>query len=400
MSRIGRLGLFAAVVATSVPISAFAIALALAPEPTDFMCFWSGAGLVAGGGDPYDPSTWSAALDGLFPNWLGQPRRPPCPGSYAYPLTTAVATLPLGVLPLRLAAVLWMVLLVGGIAAGILLLARGSGLEPRRTLLFAAITLGSQPAWLTALTSQYGGLDLFALGLLSLPTTAARPARFSLAMVLLLLKPHVAPLVLLERARAAAPRALALAAALIVGLVLVSLLLRPLWPIEWLNELAGHRAGIATTSATIYGFTMWVSGRTELAIAVALFALGAFALGLRGADIRTPGDRVAVALMAGLLVVPYLSSADPIVLAATWCVILRRSGPRSLGVVLALVVAADVVPWALYAMREAVAPPGDVRNALELPVTAALLAIVLRRRSPTFGADARIHPAAPRVLGG
>jgi hypothetical protein len=45
----------------------------------------------------------------------------------------------------------------------------------------------------------------------------------------------------------------------------------------------------------------------------------------------------------------------------------------------ALVVAADVLPWVLYAMREPVAPPGDIRNALELPATAALLAIVLRR---------------------
>jgi hypothetical protein len=153
-SRIGRLALFAAVVVTSVPIAAFSIAVALAPEPTDFMCFWTGAGLVAGGQDPYDPATWSAAVDGLFPNWAGLLRRSPCPGGYAYPLSTAVATLPLGLLPLRVAALIWMVLLVGGIAAGIILLARGSGLGSQRTLLFAAITLGSQPAWLTALTSQ------------------------------------------------------------------------------------------------------------------------------------------------------------------------------------------------------------------------------------------------------
>ena len=380
MSRIGRLALFAAVVATSVPIVVFSVALAVAPQPTDFMCFWTGADLVARGQDPYDPSTWSAAMDGLFQNWLGQLRRPPCPGRYAYPLSTAVATLPLGILPLRVAAIVWMVLLVGGIAAGIVLLARGSGLERRRTLLFAAITLGSQPAWLTALTSQYGGIDLLALGLLALPSTATQPARFSLGMILLLLKPHIAPLVVLERARAAAPRALALGVAIIVGLVLASLLVRPSWPAEWLSELIGHRASIAATTATLYGFTMWVSGRAELAIAVVLLAVGAFALGLRGADIRGSGDRVAVALTAGLIVVPYGSSGDPIVLAAAWCAILRRAGPRSIGLVVALIGVADVVPWVLYAMREPVAPPGDVRNALALPVTAALLAIALRRR--------------------
>ncbi len=379
MSRNTRLALFAAVVATSLPIAGFSIALALAPQPTDLMCFWTGAHLVARGQDPYDLSTWSAAVGGLFPNWLGLLRRPPCPGSYAYPLSTAVATYPLGVLPLGVAAIVWMVLLLGGIAAGIVLLARAARLEPRRTLLFAAITLGSQPAWLTALTSQYGGLDLAALGLLALPRTVAQPGRFSLGMLLLSLKPHIAPFVMLERARAATHRALALGAAIIVGLFVASLLIRPSWPEEWLSELVGHRAAIAASSATLYGFMTWVSGRSELGIAVVLLALGAFVLGLRGARISDPGDRVAVALTAGLLAVPYLSSGDPIVLAAAWCAILRRAGPRSIALVLALIGVADLLPWVLYAMREPVAPPGDVRNALELPFTAALLAIALRR---------------------
>lgn len=379
MSRSGRLALFAAVVATSLPIAGLSIALALAPQPTDLMCFWTGAHLVARGQDPYDPSTWSTAVAGLFPNWLGLLRRPPCPGSYAYPLSTAVATYPLGVLPLGVAAIVWMVLLLGGIAAGIVLLARAARFEPRRTLLFAAITLGSQPAWLTALTSQYGGLDLAALGLLALPRTVAQPGRFSLGMLLLSLKPHIAPFVMLERARAATHRALALGAAIIVGLILASLLIRPSWPGEWLSELVGHRSAIAASSATLYGFITWVSGRSELGIAVVMLALGAFVLGLRGARISDPGDRVAVALTAGLLAVPYLSSGDPIVLAVAWCAILRRAGPRSIALGLALIGVADMVPWVLYAMREPVAPPGDVRNALELPFTAALLAIALHR---------------------
>jgi hypothetical protein len=280
-----------------------------------------------------------------------------------------------------------MVLLLGGTASGIVLLARAAGLEPRRALLFAAITLGSQPAWLTALTSQYGGVDLAALGLLALPRTVAQPGRFSLGLLLLSLKPHIAPFVMLERARAATPRALALAAAIIVGLVLASLLIQPSWPAEWLNELVGHRAAISTTTPTMYGFITWVSGRAELGVAVVLLALGAFVLGLRGAHIDDSGDRVAVALTAGLLAVPYLSSGDPIVLAAAWCAILRRAGPRSIGLVLALIGVADLVPWVLYVMREPVAPPGDIRNALELPISAALLAIALHRRAvPSQGA--------------
>lgn len=379
MSRIGRLLLGAAVIATVAPIVAFAVGQALAPEPTDFMCFWAGADLVARGRDPYDPATWAAAVDGLFANWLGLPRRPPCPGGYAYPLWTAVATLPLGLLPVRAAALVWMVLLLGGVALGIGLLARAFGLEWRRTLMLAAITLGSQPAWLTALTSQYGGIDLLALGLLALPGTAVRPARLSLGLLLLLLKPHVAPFVVLERARAAAPRARAVVLAIGLALLLLSLLLRPAWPAEWARELLGHRAEMATSAPTVFGFFRWAGGGTELAIGVALAAAGGFLLALRGCDLRRSGDRIAVALVAGLLVIPYVSSGDALLLAAAWCAILARVTPRSVRLLLALVAVADVLPWTLYVLRDPLVQPGDVRNALVLPVTAAVLAIALRR---------------------
>lgn len=379
MSRVGHLALSAAVIATGAPIVVFAIGLALAPQPTDFMCFWSGADLVARGQDPYDPATWAAAVDGLFSNWLGLPRRPPCPGGYAYPLWTAVATLPLGVLGVRVAALVWMVLLLGGMALGIVLLARAFGLERHRALLFAAITLGSQPAWLTALTSQYGGIDLLALGVLSLPGTAIRPARVSLGLLLLLLKPHIAPLVVLERARSVAPRALAVTVAVGAALVVASLLARPAWPAEWLNEILGHRSEMAATSPTLYGFVRWAGGGAALALATSVVAVAAFALALQGRDLRLPGDRIAVAVVAGLLVIPYISSGDAIVLAVAWCAILRRATPRSVGLVIALIAVADILPWALYALRDPLVQPGDVRNALVLPVTAALLAIVLRR---------------------
>lgn len=184
---------------------------------------------------------------------------------------------------------------------------------------------------------------------------------------------------MLDRARAAAPRALAAAAAATLGLVVASLLVRPSWPAEWTNELIGHRGAIAGTSATLYGLTTWLSGQGTLALAVVALTLAAFTLPLRGTHVSDAVDRVAVAVTMGLLAVPYLSSGDPIVLATAWCAILRRAGARPIGIVLGLVVAADIVPWLLYAMREPVAPPGDIRNALELPVTAALLALALRR---------------------
>lgn len=340
MSRTLRLVLFAAVVATAVPIVAFSVALALAPQPTDFMCFWSGAALVSRGQDPYDPGTWSAAVDGLFPNWLGLPRRPPCPGSYGYPLWTAIATLPLGILPARRRRVRLDV---------------APGRRHRRRRPTAREVSRSSAAAHAPDRDDHARL---AAGLAHGADLAVRRHRSRRA-----------------RSARAAPN----------GHTARTLLSRhgPSPP------QAAHRTAIAGTSATLYGLTTWLTGQTTLGLAVVALALAAFTLSLRGAYVGDAVDRVAVAVTMGLLAVPYLSSGDPIVLAAAWCAILRRAGARPIGIVLGLVVAADVVPWVLYVMREPVAPPGDIRNALELLVTAALLAIALRR-SPSV--------RAPRVV--
>jgi hypothetical protein len=92
-------------------------------------------------------------------------------------------------------------------------------------------------------------------------------------------------------------------------------------------------------------------------------------------------------------VVPYLSSADPVLLAVAWCAILRRAvgPPRSTALLRVLVVAATVLPWALYALKDPVGV--DVRNGLVIPATAALLAYALRRPVPAVAAQP--SPAAP-----
>lgn len=184
-----------------------------------------------------------------------------------------------------------------------------------------------------------------------------------------------------------------IAAAVILAVGAASVMARPSWPVEWLAELTGHRTTIAGTSATIYGFTTWLTGQRALGLLMTVVVVLAFALLLRGIALRDPVDRVAVALTAGLLAVPYLSSGDPIVLAVAWCAILRRAGPRQIAALVALMVAADVLPWLLYLLRDPVAPPGDIRNALELPVTAALLVIALRR--PPLEWPVASGPAGP-----
>jgi hypothetical protein len=143
---------------------------------TDFKCFWVGAQIVGAGLDPYDTGTWVSAVSGVFAHPLGGFAAAPCPGRYGYPLWTAVATLPLALAPLAIASIAWMTFLLAGIAVGIYLLARAGGLRTADAVLLGAIVLSSQPAWLTALTAQYGGLELIGLGLMALPAPRFDPA--------------------------------------------------------------------------------------------------------------------------------------------------------------------------------------------------------------------------------
>jgi hypothetical protein len=380
--RLAQRAVFAAVLASFVTLGLGA----LKPEELDFICFWNGARFVQQGLDPYDEAIWSPAIAALYEVPVGTVKTPPCPGRYAYPIWTATVMVPFGALPLVPASIAWMVLVLGGMAAGIAMLARAAGFERQDALLYATLVLSSEPAWITVRSAQFGGLELAALGALALPSTAARPVRFTVASFLLLLKPHVTPLVLLERLHAAGTRT-RIGAVLGLGAIAAgSLLVGPSWPSEWLGEVAGHRMVMAGSAATPWGFVTWATGRSDVAWAAVGIALLLFAIALRGADLRGTLDRVAVALVAWLLVVPYLSSADPILLAVAWCAILRRSlaPTRSTALLLALVAVASVLPWALYALKEPVVV--DVRNGLVIPATAALLAYALRRRAPVAAA--------------
>jgi hypothetical protein len=207
------------------------------------------------------------------------------------------------------------------------------------------------------------------------------------------------PLVVIEGMRVASPPARLVAVAAAAALVGTSLVARPSWPIEWLNELVGHRTAMAGGAPTLWGLMVSLTGRPEAAFVTVGVALAAFLLALRHQEALDFLDRVAVSVTAWLLVVPYLSSADPIILAVAWCAILRRAvmPRRSIGLLLALVVVASVTPWMLYAMKEPVL--ADVRNALVIPVTATLLALVLRR--PAFSAaHASASPARAYLLAG
>jgi hypothetical protein len=66
---------------------------------SDFFCFWLGGRMLGHGQDPYNLAAYQAAGAASGTQWFGYP--------YFYPVILAVMFIPLGWLPVRLAAIIW-----------------------------------------------------------------------------------------------------------------------------------------------------------------------------------------------------------------------------------------------------------------------------------------------------
>jgi hypothetical protein len=374
MTRLPRTRVLVALVLVALTLAVVLSALvARAAFTSDMRCFWTGARFVAEGLDPYDSALWTPAVSGTGIDAFGSVREAPCPGRYGYPITTAVITLPLALMPLEVAAIVWHALLLVGVVLGVVLLARAAQLPRGGTLLLAVVVLYCEPFWQNVMSAQYGGIELLGAGLLSIANGGASLAA---AVVVATLKPHVLPLAVIERLRRARARDIVAVAAILAVLLGISLMLRPSWPTEWLSELTGSRRSMSGSAATIWGLVTLVAGREVPAVSIAVSAAAAlaFLLPLRGVP-TDAFDRLAIAVVVWLLFVPYLLTGDQIVLAVAWCAIVRRS-LSSPGLFLALVAAVDVASWSLYSIR---IQEGIVMNTFVIPITAALLVFALRR---------------------
>lgn len=364
-----RLVLAAAALAAA-PIVVLAGAAVTTAHRTDLKCFWTGAQLFARGLDPYDGAVWAAAIAGEFENMLGRLGPSPCPGAFAYPLTTSVVMLPLAWLPIEVAAAAWALLGIAGLATGVVWLAHSAGLGRAGAFGLGAIVFASHPAWWNSIFLQYGGILVAGLGLLAIPSTLRSGARMAVGVVLLTTKPHVAPLVLLEKFAAAAPEARWRVLGVLGAIAAVSLAADPSWPLRWVSALIAHRPEVAQASATPWALVNAVTGRADVAFVACLVALTLFGLALRGVPLESGLDRSAVAACAWTLILPYMSGQDLLALVVVWAALLRR------GLVALAVAVAVAVPWIAVRLD-----PG-VGLGVVVPITAAVLAVALRWRYP------------------
>lgn len=364
-----------------VPLAILGARVAITPETTDFRCLWTGAAFVLSGRDPYDLADWTRATYSVGLDAFGRMRESNCFGSYPYPLTTAIAMVPLGLLPLGIAAVIWELLIFAGALVGAALLAQAANLSRSLGLALAVIVLASQPFEQTVMSAQFGGLSVLALGLLAAPTLGS--VRPGLGVLLAAMKPHIIPLVPLVRARGARAGVIVTALAPITLLALVSLALRPTWPLGWIAELGGQRREMFADAVSLWTLAA-VAGIPALApvlVGAGIVPMGVAAI--RAHDLHVL-DAIAVVALAWLLLIPYgLTSGQLAPLAAAWVAILRRAvtPTTSEALIVALLAVACVLPWAMYAVRfDVLAYKGlEVTGALVPLATAAVLAAALAR---------------------
>ncbi|MDP9274895.1 MAG: DUF2029 domain-containing protein [Chloroflexota bacterium] len=368
-------------VAILVPLAILGVRVAVTPETTDFRCLWTGAAFVLSGRDPYDLADWTRATYSVGLDAFGRTRESNCFGSYPYPFTTAIAMVPLGILPLGVAAVIWEVLLFVGAVIGAWLLARAAGLSRVLGLAVIVMVLISQPFEQTVMSAQSGGVSMLALGLLAAPTLGA--GRAGAGLVLAALKPHVIPLVPLVRVRGQRPSMVAVAVLPLVVLAVVSFAVRPAWPLGWILELTGQRREMFRDAVSLWTLAS-VAGLPALGpVLVAAGVVPLVVAARRARDLHVV-DAIAVVALAWLVFIPYgLTSGQLVPLAAAWVAILRRAviPTTSEPLIAALFAVAGVFPWAMYLVRfDVLAYNGlEVTSALVPLATSAVLASALWR---------------------
>jgi hypothetical protein len=368
---------------------------ATTPETTDFVCFWAGPHLILEDRDPYAQAEWNAVTGGQWTDALGRFRTGNCSDrfAYPYPLTTAVAMLPFGALPLDPAAALWEIAIFIAAGLGLRLIARAAGLDRVWTLWLAVLVLSSEMFYGNVLNAQFGGVTLLALGLLAAPRLG--PARGTAGVALAALKPHVIFLVPIVRLVSMSRSAIVTAAVFGALWFLASLALQPTWLAGWAGDLSKRRE-LFNASTTLWTLESVMSA-PGLALALLVPALAVLAVASWRAWPLAPIEVIAVAAMAWQLVVPYGLSYDQLgPVAAGTAVVLRVAAARtrSWPLLVSLFAVAVVMPWVLFSrgkdMIAGRAGELEVLNAL-VPVAMCVLlgvALVIRARSARTKAEA------------
>jgi glycosyl transferase family 87 len=236
----------------------------------DFSGIWSGPASILAGVDPWDPVRYgptAVALGTKKPDALVDDYMP----------WEVVALLPIGLLPLELAAWVWMIASMGISALALRALLRE--FMPGRASVHGALgfaLFAGQPGFLTIVLGQWALLLMSAVAAIVLAIRAGHARRAGLAALALLAKPQLFVWTALGLTIPALSdlryrRFVAFAVVLGGGLVLFTWLTFPDWFPAWMSDIPPRRTGRSAVLFSAFGQLLGTPGRV---IAVAAIAAG------------------------------------------------------------------------------------------------------------------------------
>lgn len=351
----------------------------------DFVAFWSAGRAVARGLSPYDAQVMAvlqspAGYDESFFS------------PYYYPLWTALVFVPLGVLPLRIAAALWQTLnqmaLLGSMMALLVVMDWRLG-----AMSFAALVCSWVVFHPTLVAFLNGQLSIMILALVSgvlFLLTRERAGIAGCLLALTLIKPQLGIVILpallgtmVFRRQWIGLLAFCVTLGLMAGLAQV---VEPEWISGWLASRA-EQVVVGRIVPSLWGLAydlalgawLWVGGAAS-----GLLLLGFVWAWWHCRAVEGLPTMLALAVVVGQAIVPFLWTYDQVLLLLPYTMALASSGERRQRIAwqVALGLWAVVLPWILYAVaniRQRV-----TANAL-LPLALLVLLVVLKWR--TMGRD-------------
>jgi hypothetical protein len=376
----------------------------------DFFQFWAAGKAILQGSDPYEPQTWRQIYE-QEGQWRWQTDQPVS----LYPLWTAFPFVPLAMLPVFWAALLWTVVSQLFLVLSVGLMIKGLGWDNYKEWLPLIITVLMifEPFLLTILFGQLGMLLLVLMCGIFYLASRGHYAVAGILLGLTLIKAQlfivVIPTLLLVMIFKRRWAFIVSFTITVMGLMISSWLLIPDWPVKWQANLVKTANVRLAMSPTVWGFSHTVavalqrSGlRSVMSLLACLVLIGlvSYLWHMRRKSFGE-GDQLAsflgLTMIVSLLTTPYMLSYDfalllfPVMI-CLWLIqplanLMRR-------VLLAsLIGCATILPWVLLGIS---AQTGVETTSVLLP--ASLMAILLvansaeDRWAATIGDDLEDRP--------
>ncbi len=297
----------------------------------DFMSLWTGGKAIVLGLNPYSEAVWRPLRAAYGSTWLRDRIAP-------FPLWTFLFFVPFSFLTTRAAGALWMTLCQLSLVLGIPLLTRSLGWRGRSSLFLVLGAVLFRPTFPAIANGQLAPVLFLVLVLTYALYRGGHPFTAGLLLSLQLTKPNLALFLLLtagwvflvRRDR----RSLAGLMTGSLSLLIVSWVILPGWPFQWLG--AAEKSGVARANPTVWGLAYdWGGERWWPATAIGVGSLLYLALlvFLWKAREEDPLLGLSLAVVAATFFPPYLWAYEQIVLLFPTIVALRWGlasgwGPR------------------------------------------------------------------------